>query len=50
MHPTTSGAIMTDDTETKIRVDMFEMVKQNSNSAMRNITILSVVRGGQVIQ
>jgi hypothetical protein len=49
MHPTTSGATMTDDTETEIRVDMFEIVKQNSNTAMKNITILSVVGGGKVI-
>jgi hypothetical protein len=48
MHPTTNGAIMTDDTETEIRVDMFEILKQYSNSAMKNITILSVIHGGQV--
>jgi hypothetical protein len=40
MHPTTGGASMTDITETKIRVDVFEMLKQSSKSAMKNITIL----------
>jgi hypothetical protein len=48
MHPATNRAIMKDDTETEIRVDMFEIVKLNSNSAMKNITILSVVQEGQV--
>jgi hypothetical protein len=48
MHPTTRGAIMKEFTETKIRVNVFEMVKQYSNSAMKNITILSVApKGGE---
>ena len=46
MHPTTRGAIMKEFTETKIRVNVFEMVKQYSNSAMKNITILSVAPKG----
>jgi hypothetical protein len=46
MHPTTSGDITTDDAPTKIRVGAFDIVKQNNISAMKNITILFIARGG----
>jgi hypothetical protein len=48
MHPTTSGAITADDAQTKIRVGAFDIVKQNNNSAMKNIVVLFIARGGGV--
>jgi len=41
MHHMTRAATRTDMIETEIRVARFEILKQKSNSAMKNITILS---------
>jgi hypothetical protein len=47
MHHPMRVATRTDMLATKIRVETFEIVKQKSNSAMENITILSMESGFQ---
>jgi len=44
MHHAIRAATMTEVTATKIRVGQFEIWKQNSNSAIENVTILSTDR------
>ena len=41
MHHPMRVAKMTDEIATKVRVEVFEILKQKSNSAMKKITILS---------
>jgi hypothetical protein len=45
MHHPMRVAKMTDEIATKVRVEVFEILKQKSNSAMKKITILSKKRG-----
>jgi hypothetical protein len=45
MHHPMRVAKMTDEIATKVRVEVFEILKQKSNSAMKKITILSKRKG-----
>ena len=45
MHHPMRVAKMTDEIATKVRVEVFEILKQKSNSAMKKITILSSRKG-----